>query len=304
MLNRETARADAPRDTAADTTTPAQQTAGVTEGVTAGVTGEVTDAPVRIVTAASLFDGHDAAINIVRRILLSLGAEVIHLGHNRSVADIVTAALQEDAHGIAVSSYQGGHVEFFKYMVDMLRARGGEDIRVFAGGGGVIIDSEAAELEAYGVTRVYSPADGQAMGLVGMMEDALARCRDGDSDAACVDALARATATGDRRALARLLSAIERGGDMPAVALGGHARAGRAAGRVAGDGRCMQVSRFRFNPGRDARHRPRRQCGDRVGRLRVVCDDAGVRRGQPTGENRHARLRRLGRHQQVRPRGR
>jgi len=235
MLNRETARADAPRDTAADTTTPAQQTAGVTEGVTAGVTGEVTDAPVRIVTAASLFDGHDAAINIVRRILLSLGAEVIHLGHNRSVADIVTAALQEDAHGIAVSSYQGGHVEFFKYMVDMLRARGGEDIRVFAGGGGVIIADEAAELEAYGVTRVYSPADGQAMGLVGMMEDALARCRDGDSDAACVDALARATATGDRRALARLLSAIERGGDMPAVASPARDGDGGGGGAGAGD---------------------------------------------------------------------
>jgi methylmalonyl-CoA mutase len=104
------------------------------------------------VTAASLFDGHDASINIMRRILQGMGAEVIHLGHNRSVEEIVTAALQEDVQGIAVSSYQGGHVEFFKYMIDLLRARGGENIRVYGGGGGVIVPSEIAELHAYGVT--------------------------------------------------------------------------------------------------------------------------------------------------------
>ena len=116
---------------------------------------------VRFVTAASLFDGHDAAINIMRRILQGMGAEVIHLGHNRSVDEIVTAALQEDVQGIAVSSYQGGHVEFFKYMVDLLRQRGGEHIQVFGGGGGVIVPTEIRELQGYGVARIYSPEDGQ-----------------------------------------------------------------------------------------------------------------------------------------------
>ena len=110
---------------------------------------------VRFVTAASLFDGHDAAINIMRRILQGMGAEVIHLGHNRSVDEIVTAALQEDVQGIAVSSYQGGHVEFFKYMVDLLKARGGAHIQVFGGGGGVIVPSEIRELQGYGVTHVF-----------------------------------------------------------------------------------------------------------------------------------------------------
>ena len=109
---------------------------------------------VRFVTAASLFDGHDAAINIMRRILQSMGAEVIHLGHNRSVDEVVTAALQEDVQGIAISSYQGGHVEYFKYMVDLLKARGGEHIQVFGGGGGVIVPPEIRELHAYGVTRI------------------------------------------------------------------------------------------------------------------------------------------------------
>src|SRR6185312_6192414 len=131
---------------------------------------------IRFVTAASLFDGHDASINIMRRILQASGAEVIHLGHNRSVDDIVTAALQEDVQGIAVSSYQGGHIEFFKYMIDLLRSRGGEGIRVFGGGGGVIVPAEIAELQAYGVARIYSPEDGQKMGLQGMINDMLARC--------------------------------------------------------------------------------------------------------------------------------
>src|SRR5712691_3531924 len=120
---------------------------------------------VRFVTAASLFDGHDASINIMRRILQATGCEVIHLGHNRSVEDIVTTALQEDAHGIAISSYQGGHVEFFKYMLDLLRERGGAHIKVFGGGGGVIVAAEAAELHAYGVTRIYTPEDGAKLRL-------------------------------------------------------------------------------------------------------------------------------------------
>ena len=132
---------------------------------------------LRFVTAASLFDGHDAAINIMRRILQSSGAEVIHLGHNRSVAEIVDAAVQEDAHAIALSSYQGGHVEYLKYMVDMLRDRNRPDIRVFAGGGGVIIPAEIRELEDYGVTRIYSPEDGQKMGLQGLITDMLERCQ-------------------------------------------------------------------------------------------------------------------------------
>src|SRR5262245_60383369 len=120
---------------------------------------------LRFVTAASLFDGHDASINIVRRLLMRHGCEVIHLGHNRSVEEIVTAALDEDVHAIAVSSYQGGHIEFFKYMIDRLRERDAPDIRVFAGGGGVILPQEIAFLEEYGISRVYSPQDGQRLGL-------------------------------------------------------------------------------------------------------------------------------------------
>ncbi|PKO60811.1 MAG: methylmalonyl-CoA mutase [Betaproteobacteria bacterium HGW-Betaproteobacteria-18] len=131
---------------------------------------------VRFVTAASLFDGHDAAINIMRRILQSMGAEVIHLGHNRSVDEVVTAALQEDAQGIAMSSYQGGHVEYFKYMVDLLKSRGGAHIQVFGGGGGVIVPGEIRELMDYGVTRIYSPEDGQRMGLAGMIGEMVMRC--------------------------------------------------------------------------------------------------------------------------------
>jgi len=132
---------------------------------------------VRFVTAASLFDGHDASINIMRRILQSSGVEVVHLGHNRSVEDIVTAALQEDVQGVAVSSYQGGHIEYFKYMMDMLRQRGGSHIKVFGGGGGVIVPGEIDELHEYGVARVYSPDDGHTLGLQGMIDDMLSRTR-------------------------------------------------------------------------------------------------------------------------------
>ena len=131
---------------------------------------------VRFVTAASLFDGHDAAINIMRRIIMGMGAEVIHLGHNRSVEEVVTAALQEDAQGIAISSYQGGHVEYFKYMIDLLKARGGAHIQVFGGGGGVIVPPEIRELQAYGVSRIFSPEDGQRMGLQGMIGEMVMRC--------------------------------------------------------------------------------------------------------------------------------
>src|SRR6188472_3004036 len=139
---------------------------------------------VRLITATSLFDGHDASINVMRRILQASGAEVIHLGHNRAVEEIVTAALDEDVQGIAVSSYQGGHVEFFKYMLDLLRERGGAHIKVFGGGGGVIVPVEAAELHAYGVTRIYTPEDGAKLGLQGMIDDMLAAC-DFDPAAVC-----------------------------------------------------------------------------------------------------------------------
>ena len=166
-------------------------------------------ARIRFVSAASLFDGHDASINIMRRILQSAGAEVIHLGHNRSVEEIVVTALDEDAHAIAVSSYQGGHVEYFKYMVDMLRERGGSGIRVFGGGGGVIIPEEVRELHAHGVTRVYSPEDGRALGLRGMIDDMIARCDAGARRVAPVglDALE----AGDHRTLARVITSIEDG---------------------------------------------------------------------------------------------
>src|SRR5690348_11896905 len=135
--------------------------------------------PLRFVTAASLFDGHDAAINIMRRIIQSQGAEVIHLGHNRSVEDVVRAALQEDADAIAMSSYQGGHVEYFKYMVDMLKEKGASHIRVFGGGGGTITPEEIRELEAYGVERIYHPNDGMKLGLVEMIEDVIRRAQQG-----------------------------------------------------------------------------------------------------------------------------
>jgi isobutyryl-CoA mutase len=130
---------------------------------------------VRFVTAASLFDGHDASINIMRRILMSMGVEVIHLGHNRSVDDVVTAALQEDVQGIAVSSYQGGHVEYFKYMTALLKERGGEHIKVYGGGGGVIVPDEIRDLAAHGV-RIFSPEDGQRMGLAGMIGEMVMSC--------------------------------------------------------------------------------------------------------------------------------
>ncbi|HET9650849.1 MAG TPA: fused isobutyryl-CoA mutase/GTPase IcmF [Usitatibacter sp.] len=167
---------------------------------------------VRVVTAASLFDGHDASINIMRRILQASGAEVIHLGHNRSVGEVVNAALQEDVQAIAITSYQGGHVEYFKYMLDLLRKHGGAEIKVFGGGGGVIVAPEIRELHDYGVARLYSPEDGAMMGLQGMINDVLERS---DFDLApfapkepdAIEALRK----GDRRTLARVITALENG---------------------------------------------------------------------------------------------
>ena len=132
-------------------------------------------APLRFVTAASLFDGHDAAINVMRRLIQGAGTEVVHLGHNRSVADVVRAAVQEDADAIAISSYQGGHNEYFKYMIDLLNAAGAGHVRVFGGGGGTITPEEIADLQAYGVERIYHPNDGMKMGLQGMIDDLIAR---------------------------------------------------------------------------------------------------------------------------------
>jgi methylmalonyl-CoA mutase len=154
----------------------------------------------------------------MRRILQGMGAEVIHLGHNRSVDEVVTAALQEDVQGIAISSYQGGHVEYFKYMVDLLRERGGAGIRVFGGGGGVIVASEIAELQAYGVERIYSPEDGQKMGLAGMIGEMLMRC-DVDLAVGAPTSLKeiRGSGEGERRALARLITALESGAAAPAL---------------------------------------------------------------------------------------
>jgi len=164
---------------------------------------------IRFVTAASLFDGHDASINIMRRILQASGAEVIHLGHNRAVEEVVSAALDEDVQGVAVSSYQGGHIEYFRYLLDLLRARGGEHIRVFGGGGGVIVPEEVRLLEDYGVARIYSPEDGQKMGLQGMINDMLARCDFDPSQYAPRDL--RALEAGGRRALAQVVTGFELG---------------------------------------------------------------------------------------------
>lgn len=131
---------------------------------------------VRIVTAASLFDGHDAAINIMRRIIQATGVEVIHLGHDRSVDEVVNCAIEEDANAIAMTSYQGGHVEYFKYMYDLLKEKGCEHIKIFGGGGGTILPSEIEELQEYGITRIYHPDDGRAMGLQGMINDMIQKC--------------------------------------------------------------------------------------------------------------------------------
>jgi len=176
---------------------------------------------IRIVTAASLFDGHDAAINIMRRILQSTGAEVIHLGHSRAVSEIVIAAVQEDAQAIGVSCYQGGHVEFFKYMIDLLKEYDAAHIRVFGGGGGVIVPSEIRELEDYGVTKIYSPEDGQKMGLQGIINHFLEHCDFATSDGTLDGSVADLN-TGDWKRIAHAITAVEvaktsGNGDLPAI---------------------------------------------------------------------------------------
>ncbi|MDD2822103.1 MAG: cobalamin-dependent protein, partial [Flavobacterium sp.] len=168
---------------------------------------------VRIVTAASLFDGHDAAINIMRRIIQSTGVEVIHLGHDRSVEEVVNTAIQEDANAIALTSYQGGHNEYFKYMYDLLKEKGAGHIKIFGGGGGVILPSEIAELQEYGITRIYAPDDGRAMGLQGMINDLVQR-----SDYAIGDVLKDEIdhlEDKNPRAIARIISSAE---NFPEVA--------------------------------------------------------------------------------------
>ena len=206
---------------------------------------------VRFVTAASLFDGHDASINIMRRILMSQGAEVIHLGHNRSVEEIVTAALQEDAQGIAISSYQGGHVEYFKYMIDLLKERGGAHIKVYGGGGGVIVPTEIQELHDYGVARIFSPEDGQRMGLVGMITYMIKACDIDLSDYAptSLTALTDGDMSARQRPLAQLITALENGKASPELKKALHEAAANtkapALGITAGAGdakrRCLGI---------------------------------------------------------------
>ncbi|MBD1387207.1 methylmalonyl-CoA mutase family protein [Mucilaginibacter rigui] len=161
---------------------------------------------IRMITAASLFDGHDATINIMRRILQSTGAEVIHLGHNRSVDEIVNCAIQEDVQGIAITSYQGGHVEYFKYMYDLLQERGAGHIKIFGGGGGVFLPDEISELQAYGICKIYSPDDGRTMGLQGMINHMMQEC-----DFLTPDVINGAQTIKDKGAIARLITAAELG---------------------------------------------------------------------------------------------
>ena len=170
---------------------------------------------IRFVTATSLFDGHDAAINVMRRMIQGTGAEVIHLGHNRSVEEIISAAIDEDVQGIAISSYQGGHIEFFQYMIDLLKQRGAGHIKVFGGGGGVIVPEEVRALHKYGVSRIYTPEDGQAMGLPGMIEDLVGRA-DFDLSKKLPKTLAKLK-KGDRGVLARLITGLEAGTLLPSV---------------------------------------------------------------------------------------
>jgi len=163
--------------------------------------------PVRIVSAASLFDGHDVAINIMRRIMQDSGAELIHLGHNRSVEEIVECAIQEDAQGIAVTSYQGGHLEFFRYMMSMLKENNAENIKVFGGGGGVILPDEIEEIQSYGVAKIFSPDDGRKSGLQGMVNEVLKQCDYPANDHSGISA--EKIAGKDYKAIARLISIAE-----------------------------------------------------------------------------------------------
>jgi isobutyryl-CoA mutase len=166
---------------------------------------------IRIVTAAALFDGHDAAINIMRRIIQATGAEVIHLGHDRSAEEVVNTAIQEDANAIAMTSYQGGHVEYFKYMFDLLKQKGCEHIRIFGGGGGTILPEEIDELHKYGITRIYHPDDGRAMGLQGMINDMLEKCDFATGQS--LNGEVKHLGEKDYKSIARLISAAENNPD-------------------------------------------------------------------------------------------
>ena len=250
---------------------------------------------VRFVTAASLFDGHDASINIMRRILQATGCEVIHLGHNRSVEEIVDCAIQEDAHGIAISSYQGGHVEFFKYMLDLLRERGAGHIKVFGGGGGVIVPSEIEALHDYGVTRIFSPEDGQKLGLQGMINEIVAAA---DVDLAqTIPQSIGALREGDRyartRALARAITALEAGVAPPAfrqALLDAAAKAKTPVLGITGTGGAGKssltdelVRRFRLD------QRDRAEDRDRVDRsVAAQVRRRAARRPHPDERDRHA----------------
>jgi methylmalonyl-CoA mutase len=194
---------------------------------------------VRIVTAASLFDGHDAAINIMRRILQSKGAEIIHLGHNRSVREIVEAAIEEDVQGIAITSYQGGHVEFFKYMYDLLQENGCGHIKIFGGGGGTILPSEIRELHQYGIAKIYSPDDGRRLGLEGMIEEVIRGCDFPLNGNGRWEAPLTLSKDRDVRRVARLITNAENGlgapaadassGEIPVLGITGTGGAGKSS---------------------------------------------------------------------------
>ena len=223
--------------------------------------------PLRFVTAASLFDGHDASINIMRRLLQRHGAEVVHLGHNRSVDEVVAAVVEEDPHGVAVSSYQGGHVEYFGYLVDRLRDEGYGHVKVYGGGGGVIVPSEIEALHAYGVTRIFSPEDGHRLGLDGMVMSMLEGCD---------VALERSPVAfdGSHRALARAITCLEMDvpvdlprseRDVPVLGITGTG----GVGQVLADGRAAEPAPSR--PGGQAARRRHRRRSRRGGRAAARC---------------------------------
>jgi methylmalonyl-CoA mutase len=193
--------------------------------------------PIRMVTSTSLFDGHDASINIMRRIFQSKGVEIIHLGHNRSVREIVECAIQEDVQGIAVTSYQGGHLEFFKYMKDLLDEWGCGHIKIFGGGGGTILPTEIEQLHQYGITRLYSPDDGRTMGLEGMIEDVIQHCdfalpdidlaRPASDNRSAVKKLARSISMAEKGTLAGPIPTVER--IIPVIGITGTGGAGKSS---------------------------------------------------------------------------
>lgn len=241
--------------------------------------------PVRFVTAASLFDGHDAAINIMRRVLQSAGAEVIHLGHNRSVKEIVDTAIHEDAQGIAVSSYQGGHNEYFRYMVDLLRERGAGHIKVYGGGGGVIVPEEIEELHEYGVARIFSPEDGLELGLRGMIDVMIRECDYDVSQLELADAAEKAQLVARGISQAETLSA---GGDgapdqdygTPTIGITGTGGAGKSTltdelvRRFVTDFSDLDIAVLSVDPTR--RSTGGALLGDRI-RMNAIYDEAGQR---------------------------